>query len=249
MATETENKPVVAGEEEKKVEAPAVEAAAAAAPAAADKPAEAAAAAGGGDTAADKKPEEKADAAPAAGGEGGDGATSSDAAAAPAKKEKEMKPTVHKANFEKDVVYLYQFTRTPMLPSISPFCLKVETWLRLAGLKYEVSGVPALSSPILHLKKRYVCVYVCASQSNHLTRRHRKHGAQPANATDAVLLHPETNCCWWDTLWARAEAAVWSPVRGFGMGRMEEEMLEHTESTPREQCTKRADEAYTARAN
>ncbi|XP_040162645.1 failed axon connections isoform X1 [Anopheles arabiensis] len=137
MATETENKPVVAGEEEKKVEAPAVEAAAAAAPAAADKPAEAAAAAGGGDTAADKKPEEKADAAPAAGGEGGDGATSSDAAAAPAKKEKEMKPTVHKANFEKDVVYLYQFTRTPMLPSISPFCLKVETWLRLAGLKYE----------------------------------------------------------------------------------------------------------------
>ncbi|XP_041781531.1 failed axon connections isoform X1 [Anopheles merus] len=142
MATETENKPVVAGEEEKKVEAPAVEAAAAAAaaaPAAADKPAEAAAAAaaGGGDTAADKKPEEKAEAAPAASGEGGDGATSSDAAAAPAKKEKEMKPTVHKANFEKDVVYLYQFTRTPMLPSISPFCLKVETWLRLAGLKYE----------------------------------------------------------------------------------------------------------------
>lgn len=161
MATETENKPVVAGEEEKKVEAPAVEAAAAAAPAAADKPAEAAAAAGGGDTAADKKPEEKADAAPAAGGEGGDGATSSDAAAAPAKKEKEMKPTVHKANFEKDVVYLYQFTRTPMLPSISPFCLKVETWLRLAGLKYEVSGVPALSSPILHLKKT-VRVCVCA---------------------------------------------------------------------------------------
>uniref|UniRef100_A0A182VAS3 GST N-terminal domain-containing protein n=1 Tax=Anopheles merus TaxID=30066 RepID=A0A182VAS3_ANOME len=144
MATETENKPVVAGEEEKKVEAPAVEAAAAAAaaaPAAADKPAEAAAAAaaGGGDTAADKKPEEKAEAAPAASGEGGDGATSSDAAAAPAKKEKEMKPTVHKANFEKDVVYLYQFTRTPMLPSISPFCLKVETWLRLAGLKYETS--------------------------------------------------------------------------------------------------------------
>uniref|UniRef100_A0A1S4H6C0 Uncharacterized protein n=1 Tax=Anopheles gambiae TaxID=7165 RepID=A0A1S4H6C0_ANOGA len=138
MATETENKPVVAGEEEKKVEAPAVEAAAAAAPATADKPAEAAAAAaGGGDTTTDKKPEEKADVAPAAGGEGGDGATSSDAAAAPAKKEKEMKPTVHKANFEKDVVYLYQFTRTPMLPSISPFCLKVETWLRLAGLKYE----------------------------------------------------------------------------------------------------------------
>ncbi|XP_065209985.1 failed axon connections [Planococcus citri] len=42
-----------------------------------------------------------------------------------------------KPNFEKDVIYLYQFSRTPTIPSVSPFCLKVETWLRLAGLKYE----------------------------------------------------------------------------------------------------------------
>lgn len=49
------------------------------------------------------------------------------------------KPTAHKANFEKDIVYLYQFSRTPLLPSTSPYCLKVETWLRLAGVKYEVS--------------------------------------------------------------------------------------------------------------
>lgn len=49
------------------------------------------------------------------------------------------KPTVRKPNYEKDVVYLYQFSRTPVVPSLSPYCLKVETWLRLAGLKYEVS--------------------------------------------------------------------------------------------------------------
>lgn len=48
------------------------------------------------------------------------------------------KCNVHKTNFEKDVIYLYQFSRTPLLPSLSPYCLKVETWLRLAGLKYEV---------------------------------------------------------------------------------------------------------------
>lgn len=48
------------------------------------------------------------------------------------------KVTAHKVNFEKDVIYLYQFSRTPVIPSISPYCLKVETWLRLAGLKYEV---------------------------------------------------------------------------------------------------------------
>lgn len=53
--------------------------------------------------------------------------------------EKEV-PKVHKQDFEQDVVYLYQFCRTPFLPSLSPYCLKVETWLRLAGLKYEVSS-------------------------------------------------------------------------------------------------------------
>ncbi|XP_045111674.1 failed axon connections-like isoform X2 [Portunus trituberculatus] len=47
------------------------------------------------------------------------------------------KPAVHKLDFNKDVVYLYQFTRTPVLPSLSPYCLKVETWLRIADLKYE----------------------------------------------------------------------------------------------------------------
>ncbi|KAL3285141.1 hypothetical protein HHI36_019262, partial [Cryptolaemus montrouzieri] len=59
---------------------------------------------------------------------------------APAQKEKEPAPpkvVVHKTNYEKDIVYLYQFSRTPLLPSLSPYCLKVETWLRLAGVKYE----------------------------------------------------------------------------------------------------------------
>ncbi|KAL1399247.1 hypothetical protein pipiens_008364 [Culex pipiens pipiens] len=147
MATEVENKPLTAaaGEEEKKTEQPAAVAAEKKADdAAAPTAAAAAATAEGGD----KKEGEAAAAGEnhAAGGgdagAGGDGAaagsgTEQAAAAAPAKKEKEVKPTVHKANFEKDVVYLYQFTRTPLLPSMSPYCLKVETWLRLAGLKYE----------------------------------------------------------------------------------------------------------------
>ena len=52
--------------------------------------------------------------------------------------EKPPKLTVKKADFAKDVVYLYQFSRTKNIPSPSPFCLKVETWLRMAGIKYEV---------------------------------------------------------------------------------------------------------------
>lgn len=141
MATEVENKPLTAaaGEEEKKtaVEQPAAavekEESAAPAAAAATAPAE------GGDKKEGEAATGENHAAAADGGAGGDAAGSGEpaAAAAPAKKEKEVKPTVHKANFEKDVVYLYQFTRTPLLPSMSPYCLKVETWLRLAGLKYE----------------------------------------------------------------------------------------------------------------
>ena len=65
---------------------------------------------------------------------GGDAAT----AAAATTTAQAKAPGVHKANFEKDIVYLYQFPRTPLLPSLSSYCLKVETWLRLNGVKYEV---------------------------------------------------------------------------------------------------------------
>ncbi|XP_017080641.1 failed axon connections isoform X2 [Drosophila eugracilis] len=64
-----------------------------------------------------------------------------EAVAAPVAAKSEAPPAqkfnVHKTNFEKDIIYLYQFSRTPLLPSLSPYCLKVETWLRLVGLKYE----------------------------------------------------------------------------------------------------------------
>ena len=53
-------------------------------------------------------------------------------------------PPVHKKDFEKDVVYVYQFNRTKCVPSISPACLKVETWLKLNGIKYEVRAMPRL---------------------------------------------------------------------------------------------------------
>jgi len=46
-------------------------------------------------------------------------------------------PPVHKKDFEKDIVYLYQYPRCPKVPNVSPRCLKVETWLKLHGIKYE----------------------------------------------------------------------------------------------------------------
>merc|ERR1711981_464031 len=44
---------------------------------------------------------------------------------------------VHKKDFEKEVVYVYQFSRTSTVPTISPACLKLETWLKLNGIKFE----------------------------------------------------------------------------------------------------------------
>ena len=82
---------------------------------------------------AEKKDEEKKEASPKKEKE------------AKPKKEKKPKepappppPAVHKKDFEKEVVYLYQFPRCPTLPNISPKCLQVETWLKLHGIKYEV---------------------------------------------------------------------------------------------------------------
>lgn len=49
-----------------------------------------------------------------------------------------QKMSLMKPNFEKDVVYLVQFPRPTTVPNLSPFCLKLETWLRMMDIKYEV---------------------------------------------------------------------------------------------------------------
>merc|ERR1712238_317978 len=70
------------------------------------------------------------------------------------KKEKKPKepappppPAVHKKDFEKEVVYVYQFNRTATVPSISPACLKLETWLKLNGIKFENEDPAANLTP------------------------------------------------------------------------------------------------------
>ena len=47
------------------------------------------------------------------------------------------KVVLRKENWVKDVVYLIQFPCVPKARTISPFSLKLETWLRLHKIKYE----------------------------------------------------------------------------------------------------------------
>uniref|UniRef100_A0A915DBB1 Uncharacterized protein n=1 Tax=Ditylenchus dipsaci TaxID=166011 RepID=A0A915DBB1_9BILA len=41
------------------------------------------------------------------------------------------------SNWEKDLVYLIQLPRVGCVPSLSPFALKLETWLRMADISYQ----------------------------------------------------------------------------------------------------------------
>lgn len=53
----------------------------------------------------------------------------------------------YKTDYKPGVVYVYQFPRTAVIPSYSPFALKLETWLRMANIVYEVRAVLLLCFP------------------------------------------------------------------------------------------------------
>lgn len=42
---------------------------------------------------------------------------------------------------------LYQFERTWGIPNLSPFCCKIETYLRMAGIEYEIKSTLPFSAP------------------------------------------------------------------------------------------------------
>ena len=50
---------------------------------------------------------------------------------------KPARKPIQKTDWKKDMVYLYQFPLVPKVRTISPFALKLETWLRVNKIAYE----------------------------------------------------------------------------------------------------------------
>ena len=59
-----------------------------------------------------------------------------------------MSPLLIK-DWEKDVVYLIQIPRAGAIPSLSPFCFKLETWMRMTGIPYH-----NVSNDFTHVSER-----------------------------------------------------------------------------------------------
>ena len=53
-----------------------------------------------------------------------------------------------KKDYPRDVVILHQLGRAPLTPNLSPFCLKLETYLRMAKIPYQVRTITSIASPI-----------------------------------------------------------------------------------------------------
>ena len=64
---------------------------------------------------------------------------------------KEQKIILRKPDYKKDLIYLMQFPVSPTIRSISPFSIKLETFLRLKKIPYEPVYCRKFDS-----KKRYI---------------------------------------------------------------------------------------------
>ncbi len=54
------------------------------------------------------------------------------------KEYKAYKRQLKRKSYPKNMVVLHQFPRGIRAPSVSPFCLKLETWLRMNNIPYIV---------------------------------------------------------------------------------------------------------------
>ena len=66
---------------------------------------------------------------------------------------KKKDPGLQKSDWKKDVVYLCQFYLVPSVRTISPFALKLETWLRISGNNIHDEIFVKLTIPLKYRDK------------------------------------------------------------------------------------------------
>ncbi|KAI6172461.1 Failed axon connections-like protein [Aphelenchoides besseyi] len=55
-------------------------------------------------------------------------------------KRNSKKQSVYIRDYEPGLVYLFQYPRIKCVPNLSPYCIKLETWLRFTKVNYKVSS-------------------------------------------------------------------------------------------------------------
>lgn len=120
------------------------------------------------------------------------------------------------------MIVLRQFPPAAGLPNISPFCLKLETWLRIAGLEYETvatanpRSAPYGKLPVIELEGRKIPDSSCgiAALSEHFAIDPDRHLSAEQRAVAAAFGRLFEDHFYWTLIYSRwIDPEYWPEAR------------------------------------
>jgi glutathione S-transferase len=124
-------------------------------------------------------------------------------------------------------IQLHQFPAHLGMPNLSPFCMKVETWLKLAGLPYEIKWQPnPRKGPVGKLPYIVDDGEIVCDSERIIAHLSRKHGidldaglSAPQRALARVIQRMLDEHTYWGVLYSRwLDPAGWAQFRGVVFG-------------------------------